>query len=79
MVDEFFFVPIIDPMKLTDWLTEAQERPSAFAARLRTSPGYIADLCKGKQPSLRMAQRIMEATKGAVRPEDFFYTLYNED
>jgi len=60
-------------MKLDEWLSAQPEKRSAFAARLQTSPGYITDLCKnGVRPSLKMAQRIMQATGGQVRPEDFF-------
>ena len=60
-------------MKLAEWLVANNERRSAFANRLGTSPGYITDLCRSSaRPSLSMAQRIMEATSGEVRPEDFF-------
>lgn len=63
-------------MKLDDWLIAKVERRSAFAARLGTSAGYVTDLCQsGVRPSLKMAQRIMIATGGAVRPEDFFVEL----
>lgn len=60
-------------MKLDDWLIANNERRNAFAARIGTSPGYVTELCGGQvTPSLGMAQRIMEATDGAVKPEDFF-------
>ena len=64
-------------MKLAEWLVANNERRSAFANRLGTSPGYITDLCRSNaRPSLQMAQRIMEATAGDVKPEDFFgFTL----
>jgi DNA-binding transcriptional regulator YdaS (Cro superfamily) len=60
-------------MKLDEWLTVQNEKRSAFAARLGTSAGYVTDLCQASvRPSLKMAQRIMIATEGAVKPEDFF-------
>jgi DNA-binding transcriptional regulator YdaS (Cro superfamily) len=60
-------------MTLSEWLEAHGEMRHVFARRLSTSPGYITDLCnKRTQPSLKMAQRIMEATGGAVKPEDWF-------
>ena len=60
-------------MKLDEWLTANNEKRSMFAARLGTSAGYVTDLCQARvQPSLKMAQRIMIATHGEVRAEDFF-------
>jgi hypothetical protein len=59
--------------KLAEWLFNKGQRRSSFASLLDTSPGYITDLCQGRtRPSLAMAQRIMEATNGDVKPEDFF-------
>lgn len=60
-------------MKLDEWLMANSEARSKFAARLGTSAGYVTDLCQARvSPSLKMAQRIMIATGGAVKPEDFF-------
>ncbi len=68
-----FFPLMYLPMKLDDWLAINNEKRSAFAARLGTSAGYVTDLCQGKAwPRMKMAQRIMAATGGKVRPEDFF-------
>ena len=60
-------------MKLAEWITTHQVKRTDFAARIGVSPSYITALCQGHcWPSRDVVARIMEATSGAVQPNDFF-------
>jgi DNA-binding XRE family transcriptional regulator len=62
-------------MKLSEYLSEQKITDSAFARAIETAPSTVMRLKKGDRlPSMTLAQRIMEATGGAVRPDDFLPT-----
>ena len=59
-------------MRLSEWLDSSGISQSELARRLGTSQGYVNDmLWRGRWPSRAMMKRIMEATDGAVTPNDF--------
>ena len=62
-------------MTLNDWLT-SEDLTQAFAAkRLGVSQPSISYLVKGNRlPSLRLMQKILTMTNGAVTIEDFLST-----
>ena len=55
-------------MKLEEWLRKEGMLRRAFAERIGASPSTVSLLINGqRKPSLEMAQRIQEATKGKVK------------
>ncbi len=59
-------------MKLSDWLNDAGTRARDFAKAVGTTEATISRLRHGNaKPSLDLAQRIAEATGGAVTANDF--------
>lgn len=59
-------------MNLADYINSKGMKRSAFAASIGVSPTIITQWCAGDAwPSAEMAMRIIEATDGAVTPNDF--------
>jgi DNA-binding transcriptional regulator YdaS (Cro superfamily) len=59
-------------MKLAQYLDSTRTKRSAFAASISVSPAYVSGLCAGEYwPSRAVMARIVAATGGAVRPDDF--------
>ncbi len=59
-------------MKLSNYLKEENESGAAFARRVSSNRSTISLLCAGKRlPSLGLALRIAEQTKGKVGPKDW--------
>lgn len=60
-------------MKLADWLSSKQITQQSFAETIEVSPaavsGYVAD---NHIPGRDTMARIVEATGGAVQPQDFY-------
>ena len=58
-------------MLLADYLTLGRITRAAFARKLGTSKGYLADIINGKRrASLDMALKIQTETQGAVTPSE---------
>lgn len=62
---------IFGRMKLADYLTKHDLSQAEFAEIVSVSQARIAQLCSGDMPSLKLAQRIDVATKGAVRMSEW--------
>lgn len=59
-------------MKLADYLERHQISRSAFAEKVRVTPGLVTQWIDGTTWLGRdVAQRVVEATSGAVTPNDF--------
>lgn len=64
-------------MKLAEWLDlpnadGTRKRRDEFAARIEVTPQMISAYCDGKiWPSKKRMEKIVEATSGAVTPNDF--------
>lgn len=59
-------------MKLTEYLDRQGLSRSAFAEKVGVSPGLVTQWIDGKTWLGRdVAQRVVEATNGAVTPNDF--------
>lgn len=57
---------------LRRWLQKNKERQSVFAERSGIAPGRLSRyLGYQQQPTLDVASRMVRATKGALRLEDF--------
>ena len=67
-------------MKLADYLTANDIRPSAFAAQVGVPASTIIRLLKGERPStgLELLAKIAAATNGKVMPNDFLETYEME-
>jgi phosphopantothenoylcysteine decarboxylase/phosphopantothenate--cysteine ligase len=62
-------------MKLSLWLKKSSVPARDLAARVNTTEATISRLRNGRaQPSMELAQRIADATGGAVTPNDFLDT-----
>lgn len=60
-------------MKLSEYLEGQEEKPAAFARRIQVSPVTVHRyLHKRVIPAAEEMARIVEATKGAVQPNDFY-------
>lgn len=53
-------------MRLADYLSQTATTQEAFAKAVGTTQGRISQILKGGEPSLKLARRIKDATKGAV-------------
>jgi DNA-binding XRE family transcriptional regulator len=59
-------------MKLAEYLSTQKITDSAFARSIEAVPSTVMRLKRGeRQPSMSLAQRIMRATDGAVRLDDW--------
>jgi 3,4-dihydroxy 2-butanone 4-phosphate synthase/GTP cyclohydrolase II len=58
-------------MKLLTWLSMNGMTQTQFADMVGVHPSQISRICKGQWPERKTAMAIIEATSGAVTPEDF--------
>ena len=58
------------PMKLADWLKQADMTKAEFARTLGISAGRISQLLSGDTPSLELALKIQRLTRDKVKPGD---------
>ena len=59
-------------MRLEQYLSERRIKRIDFAARIGVSPQTITGWCDGTfWPSKKNVERVMDATEGAVTPNDF--------
>ena len=66
-------------MKLKDWLSMNGFTQASFSEIIGVHESTIARICKGQWPERRTALAIMEATSGAVTPEDFLEGVTSVD
>jgi predicted XRE-type DNA-binding protein len=59
------------PMKLDEWLKQADTTKAKFARALDISAGRISQLLAGDTPSLDLAVKIQILTRDKVKPADF--------
>lgn len=60
-------------MTLTLFLAETKQTPSAFARKIGVSRQQMAMYASGGQiPRKDVMRKIVEATSGLVRPDDFY-------
>jgi transcriptional regulator with XRE-family HTH domain len=66
-------------MTLSEFLTDAELKPSVFAERLGVAPSTITRLLKReRKPGLDLAIRISDATGGKVTPQDILAEFSND-
>ena len=59
-------------MKLAAWLQRERIKNRDFAERIGVAQSTISRLCNGtRHPTLRMAVRISDETRGEVAPHDW--------
>ena len=59
-------------MKLADYLSQNDIKRFKFAELIGVSQSYVTQLCQGHVwPGREIVQRIMDATDGMVRANDF--------
>ena len=62
-----------DGMKLRQYIAEEGVTVGDFAKRVGASEGAVVKWCRGERiPGRDMMHRIARATRGYVRPDDFF-------
>jgi len=62
-------------MKLSEWLTRNDVRRNEFAERIGVTPQTITGWCDGSFWITKdKAQKVFDATGGAVTPTDFMMT-----
>ena len=67
-------------MKLASWLKSNGISARDFAARIGTTEATISRLKNARaQPSFELAEKILEATAGAVTPNDFLKRTSSAD
>lgn len=60
-------------MKLADWLASKEMTREKFAELIEVSPASVSGYAAGNHIPVRSTmQRIVEATGGAVQPQDFY-------
>jgi len=60
-------------MKLEAWLENTGRTSASFARELGVGPSTVHRLLKReRKPSYEIMEKIIAATGGAVRPDDFF-------
>jgi transcriptional regulator with XRE-family HTH domain len=62
---------LITAMQFAEWFRSSGLTQQAFADRVGVTQGRIAQLLDGDAPSLALAIKIMDATGGAVTPNDW--------
>lgn len=63
---------LLQAMQLSDWLDQNKIKRSDFAARVGVTPQTITGWCKGDfWIGREAAQKVFDATDGAVTPTDF--------
>ncbi len=66
-------------MKLIDWLSAQKISQAAFAEKIGSSQPQVARFAAGTRiPSRDTMLRIVDATEGAVRPDDFYSSSPSE-
>ena len=58
-------------MRLAEWLISSSTSQSGLAKALGITQGRVSQLVAGAQPSLELALKIAEITRGAVQPHHF--------
>ncbi|MDS1138603.1 helix-turn-helix transcriptional regulator [Nitratireductor indicus] len=60
-------------MKLETYLQSKDLKPTTFAAKVGVYPSTITRILRGERsPSLELVMKIERATKGKVKPRDWF-------
>ena len=60
-------------MTLAEWMRQSERRDADIARELGISHSYLLRLKRGeRQPSMRVAAKIVSASGGAVQATDFF-------
>lgn len=57
---------------LKQYLSETGETQAEFAARIGSTQPRVSKYCTGTVPRRKMMERIIDATKGRVTPNDFW-------
>lgn len=70
---------IMAGMNLSEYLRTKDLKPSAFAADLGVSPSTITRILRGERsPGFNLIMRIEAATKGKVKPVDWYEVRLSE-
>lgn len=65
-------------MTLPEYLAANKLTPAEFAARMRKPVSTVTRLLNGeRKPGYELLQAVVEATNGAVQPNDFFHLPNN--
>ena len=67
-------------MKLETYLQSKDLKPTTFAAEIGVYPSTITRVLRGERfPSLDLGMKIDRATKGKVKPQDWFQATAHQE